>query len=115
MRRLDPLLLPIALGAVCLVSAASASETTPKLSAAEKAAAARVTAAEISAHTRFLSDDLLEGRFPGSRGDALAMAYLAAQLEAFGYQPGATDADGKPLVVPARAAAEAHLYRAAVR
>ncbi len=88
--------IPVAIGALWLAGSARASGTAPRLSAAEKACAARITAAEISAHTRFLSDDLLEGRFPGSRGDALAMAYLAAQLEAFGYQPGATGADGKP-------------------
>jgi len=66
------------------------------LSPAERAAGARVTAAEMSAHTRFLSDDLLEGRFPGQRGDELAVRYLAAQLEAMGYRPGATDNAGKP-------------------
>jgi Zn-dependent M28 family amino/carboxypeptidase len=58
------------------------------LSPAEKTAAARVTANEISAHVRFLADDLLEGRKPGTTGSNLAMLYLATQLEAFGYQPG---------------------------
>src|SRR5207248_7990661 len=57
-------------------------------SATEKAAAARITAAEISAHVRFLSDDLLEGRKPGQPGDELAIKYLASQLEAYGYKPG---------------------------
>src|SRR5437588_12957830 len=56
-------------------------------SATEKAAAARITAAEISAHVRFLSDDQLEGRKPGQPGDELAIKYLASQLEAMGYQP----------------------------
>jgi Zn-dependent M28 family amino/carboxypeptidase len=70
--------------------------TSPALSAAEQAAAARVTAAEISGHTRFLADDLLEGRFPGGRGEELAVRYVAAQLEAMGYRPGATDAAGRP-------------------
>jgi Zn-dependent M28 family amino/carboxypeptidase len=77
-------------------AAAKPATSSPKLSAAEKTAAARIKAAEISAHTRFLSQDLLEGRFPGSRGDELAMDYLASQLEAFGYQPGATAPDGTP-------------------
>jgi hypothetical protein len=57
--------------------------------AAERAAAAHVTAAEISAHIRFLSDDLLEGRKPGSAGDEIAIRYLASQLEALGIGPGA--------------------------
>src|SRR5438552_550304 len=56
-------------------------------SASEKAAAARITAAEISAHVRFLSDDQLEGRKPGQPGDELAIKYLASQLEAMGYRP----------------------------
>lgn len=41
----------------------------------------------VRAHIRFLSDDLLEGRGPGTRGDSLATAYIAAQLEAMGLQP----------------------------
>ena len=40
-------------------------------------------------HIRFLSDDLLEGRLPGSRGDELAQRYVAAQFEALGFRPAA--------------------------
>ena len=36
---------------------------------------------------KFLSSDLLEGRGPGTRGDALATSYLASQFEAMGLQP----------------------------
>src|SRR5437762_3985864 len=39
------------------------------------------------AHVRYLSDDLLEGRGPGTRGDDLAMKYIAAQFEANGLAP----------------------------
>lgn len=74
----------------------AAPAATPSFTAAEKAAAARIRAEEISAHTRFLSDDLLEGRFPGARGDELTIRYLAAQLEAMGYQPGVPGSDGQP-------------------
>jgi Zn-dependent M28 family amino/carboxypeptidase len=63
---------------------------------AEKAAASHVTAAEISGHVRFVSDDLLEGRKPGTRGDELAVKYIAAQLEAMGLQPGAPAEGGAP-------------------
>ena len=73
----------------------SATSVSPKLTTAEKAAAARITAAEISGHTRFLADDLLEGRFPGTRGDEIAIRYLATELETMGYRPAATGADGK--------------------
>ncbi|HXI14703.1 MAG TPA: M28 family peptidase [Thermoanaerobaculia bacterium] len=42
---------------------------------------------EIKAHTRFLSDDALEGRGPGTRGDDLAVSYIASRLEAAGLEP----------------------------
>ena len=46
-----------------------------------------VSPAAISAHVRFLSDDLLEGRYSGSRGHAIAERYVIAQLSALGLQP----------------------------
>lgn len=44
-------------------------------------------ASAIRAHTKYLSSDLLEGRGPGTRGDALATSYIATQLEALGLAP----------------------------
>ncbi|MCU1245247.1 MAG: peptidase [Acidobacteria bacterium] len=41
----------------------------------------------IKAHTTFLASDLLEGRGPGTRGDELAMEYIAAQFRASGVEP----------------------------
>jgi Zn-dependent M28 family amino/carboxypeptidase len=41
----------------------------------------------MKAHDRFLASDLLEGRAPGTRGDDLAMQYIAAQFEAIGLEP----------------------------
>ena len=41
----------------------------------------------ISAHVKFLADDLLEGRYSGSRGHAIAERYFIAQLAALGVQP----------------------------
>jgi Zn-dependent M28 family amino/carboxypeptidase len=38
-------------------------------------------------HIKFLADDLLEGRAPGTRGGNLAAKYLAAQLELLGVKP----------------------------
>ncbi|MDB4883915.1 MAG: peptidase [Gemmatimonadetes bacterium] len=49
-----------------------------------------ITAAEIDAHLRFLSSDLLEGRAPGTRGGRLAAEYIATQLRAYGVEPGAS-------------------------
>ena len=40
---------------------------------------------------RFLSDDLLEGRGPASRGDELTQLYLASTLQLLGFEPGAED------------------------
>lgn len=51
-----------------------------------------IEAARISAHLRFLSDDLLEGRAPATRGGDLAARYVAAQFAAIGLTPGGDDA-----------------------
>src|ERR1051325_2057098 len=40
----------------------------------------------IRAHVKFLSSDLLEGRGPGTRGDALAQSYIATQFESYGLE-----------------------------
>jgi hypothetical protein len=48
---------------------------------------AAIRAAALSAHVKFLADDLLEGRAPGTRGHALAERYAAAAFEAAGLEP----------------------------
>jgi Zn-dependent M28 family amino/carboxypeptidase len=53
----------------------------------ERDAARAVTAPAIAAHVRFLADDLLEGRGPGTRGSEVAMRYIAAQMERIGLKP----------------------------
>jgi Zn-dependent M28 family amino/carboxypeptidase len=53
------------------------------------AAELAITEPALKAHIRFLADDLLEGRGPGSRGDELAQRYIAAQFESLGIQPAA--------------------------
>src|SRR6185436_7730427 len=52
-----------------------------------QAAVDAVRPSAISAHVRFLSDDLLEGRYSGSRGHALAERYVIAHLAALGVRP----------------------------
>jgi hypothetical protein len=54
---------------------------------AEKAAARGIDAAALRAHVGFLASDLLEGRGPGTRGDALAQQYLATQFQLLGLEP----------------------------
>ena len=46
-----------------------------------------IRAEALSAHVRFLADDLLEGRGTGSRGHAMAARYFATQLQALGLMP----------------------------
>ena len=41
----------------------------------------------IRAHVQFLSDDLLEGRYPGLRGGELAARYIATQFALYGLKP----------------------------
>ena len=42
---------------------------------------------KIRAHVQFLSDDLLEGRYPGLRGGELAAKYIATQFALYGLKP----------------------------
>jgi len=57
------------------------------LPAAASTAAASIDSEKIRAHVRFLSLDLLEGRGPGTRGDALAAEYIATQFALAGLVP----------------------------
>jgi len=47
-----------------------------------------ITPQEIEAHTRFISDDLLEGRGTGSRGLDIAALYQENYFRSLGLQPG---------------------------
>ena len=66
-----------------------ASQTSLNLPATAERAAKVIDRDSLEAPIRFLADDLLEGRGPASRGDALTRIYLATELEAVGYRPGA--------------------------
>ncbi len=48
-----------------------------------------INEATLRGHIRFLADDLLEGRAPGTNGDLLAQRYVAAQFESLGLKPAA--------------------------
>lgn len=54
-----------------------------------KSAVSTLSEKTLRSHIRFLADDLLEGRGPGTRGDKLAQLYIRTQLEALGLEPGA--------------------------
>ena len=49
-----------------------------------------ITEQAIRADVKFLADDLLEGRGPGTRGDKLAMNYIISQFELLGLEPAAS-------------------------
>jgi Zn-dependent M28 family amino/carboxypeptidase len=51
-------------------------------------ALSQVTEHSMMSHIRFLSDDLLEGRAPATRGDKLTLAYIASHMEELGLKPG---------------------------
>ena len=57
--------------------------------ASEQLAAKHINESSLRGHIRYLADDLLEGRGPGSRGDQLAQKYIAAQFERLGFEPAA--------------------------
>jgi len=67
-----------------------------QVSDAEKKAAQAIDETDIRSHIKFLSDDLLEGRAPGTRGGQLGERYIASQFELLGLRPGAKAADGNP-------------------
>ncbi|MGZ6069563.1 MAG: M28 family peptidase [Myxococcaceae bacterium] len=83
----------LALG-VTLACASSTPRPTPPASeaqgasdAAAMAAAASIRPEAIAAHIRFLADDLLTGRFPGTPGYDVAARYVASELQALGLKP----------------------------
>jgi Zn-dependent M28 family amino/carboxypeptidase len=56
----------------------------PAVTAAQSA----VSADAIRAYDKYLSDDLLEGRYPGQRGGELAAKFIATQFASYGLKPG---------------------------
>jgi Zn-dependent M28 family amino/carboxypeptidase len=67
-----------------------------QVSETEKQAAQAIDETTIRSHIKFLSDDLLEGRAPGTRGGQLGERYIASQFELLGLRPGAKAAEGSP-------------------
>ncbi len=71
---------------------------------------AQITEASIRGPLSFLADDLLEGRGPGTRGDALTRLYIRTQLASYGLLPGgvevqaegASDEEGDAETAPTR-------------
>ena len=77
---------PLFATALFALSLPLAAQTTlpPAVTAAQSA----VSAGSIRAYDKYLSDDLLEGRYPGQRGGQLAAKFIATQFESYGLKPG---------------------------
>ena len=84
--RFNSLLVMVAIFATAL-AAQNAKKTSTTIPAHIQRDMNRFSADAMRAHDRFLASDLLEGRGPGTRGDELAMQYIAAQFEAAGLEP----------------------------
>ena len=63
-------------------------------------------AARVRSHVEFLASDLLEGRETGSRGHAIAAAYIASQFQALGLKAGGTNGSWYQIVKFRRATHE---------
>ncbi len=77
----------VLVGTLAALSALAAKKT-PKFTKGAEQAAQIITGSLLRAHTAFLSDDLLEGRGPGTRGGELAAKYVAAEFARMGLEPG---------------------------
>jgi Zn-dependent M28 family amino/carboxypeptidase len=75
------------LAAITFLSLSTAA-LTQSIPPAVKSAEASVDPEKIRAHVRFLADDLLEGRGPGTRGGEIAAQYIATQFALHGLKPG---------------------------
>jgi Zn-dependent M28 family amino/carboxypeptidase len=79
----------LVLGLAWAVHGAAATDPAAQLGLPAEAGAAMrgIDPERIRAHVKFLSDDLLEGRAPGTRGGELAANYIATQFALLGLQP----------------------------
>ncbi len=74
--------LPIVAAVACATLAHAQTPTSPP---------SPISKDQLLANVRFLADDLLEGRGPGTRADQLARLYIATQLQAAGCKPGGAE------------------------
>ncbi len=61
------------------------------LMAAGMVSAQDISAARLSENIRAISTDEFQGRYPGTEGERMTLAWLQAQYEAMGLQPGGPD------------------------
>jgi hypothetical protein len=73
--------------AVFLASSCFGQQLSPAEQSAALGAIHSISASAVRGHMRFLSDDLLAGRAPGTPGYDIAARYVATQMEAMGLMP----------------------------
>jgi hypothetical protein len=73
--------------ATLLTAQVNAQTATDSLPMAVQKAARTVQPTNIEAHMRFLSDDKLKGRKPGTEGYEMAAQYVEQQLQKIGFKP----------------------------
>lgn len=56
----------------------------------------KITAGEILEHIKYLSSDELAGRFPGSKGDSLAIEYVTGFIKNYGLKPAGENGYNQP-------------------
>ena len=85
----------VALAALALAACAATPIPVPSQPvdafAVASAATPQFSAQRLSDHIKYLASDQMEGRFPGLVGERLTLAYLQAQYEAMGLEPGGRD------------------------
>ena len=85
----------VTLAAFAVAACATAPVTGPAAQvdafAVASAATPQFSAQRLSDHIKYLASDEMEGRFPGLVGERLTLAYLQAQYEAMGLEPGGRD------------------------
>ncbi|MBM4269436.1 MAG: M28 family peptidase [Deltaproteobacteria bacterium] len=75
-------------GLACVAGCAGARPRAAQVTTDFARAEQTITAEELAGVVRFLADDALEGRAPGTRGDRLARAYVASVFGLLGLEPG---------------------------
>ena len=81
----------IGAGAALLLAFPLSAQMSFSLPAGASAAAQTIDEKTLKSHVAFLSDDLLEGRGPATRGDEIAQLYIQSRMEALGLEPGNPD------------------------
>ncbi len=86
-----PSVVSLVASAVLPLSIAAAQQASvPEIAGVPQAAlkaAESIDSEKIRAHVRFLADDLLEGRGPGTRGGDVAAQYIGTQFALYGLKP----------------------------